>query len=130
MKGPEERRRAEIVVAHVVDDVAHVHPEPDHRRLMRDTGDTLEAATQRVFVLERDPHVLRRRVEIRGHRPVRVLFQAIEDSNVVPIGDELVHDVRADESRPSRDQDAMLHGANLAPSGSGKRAWPKAVRRL
>jgi hypothetical protein len=47
VQGPEQDRRAEVVVADVGGDVADVDPHPDHRRLMRDGVDARHGRRRR-----------------------------------------------------------------------------------
>ena len=91
----EQHRRAEVVVADVVADVVEVDAEADHRRLVAD----------RVDAGERRPHgggiadVAEDVVDVGRVVPQR---SQVEDAHFLAAVDELLDDVRADETRRLR----------------------------
>ena len=106
MQRPEQNRGAEIVLGDVVGDVGEVDAEPDHRRLVTHRVDAPGGLRDRGEILHVVPVILDSWIEVVGTAAVSGRMQAVEHDDFVVGGDQLIDDVRADESGAAGHEDA------------------------
>ena len=103
---PQQLRRAEIVVRHVVRRVGEVDPEADHRRLVADRVDPADGVP-RASTSRRSTHrYVGAVVQVVGRRRVGRREEVIDDHDLVAAVDQLVDDGRADEAGAAGHQDS------------------------
>ena len=102
---PQEHGRREIVLAHVVGDVAEVAAEADHSRLVGDRRHALERAPEGIGIA--DITVLELGPRVDGGAPAAVggRQERVEDPHVAAGVEQRGDDVRADEAGAAGDED-------------------------
>ncbi len=123
----EKRRRAEVVVADVVGDVAEVGPETDHRRLMAHRVGAGETACDELPVPHVAEDILGCWVEIVRPAGVGEGMQEVEDANGRTARNQLVDDVRADEAAAAGDENGVHESRSSAIACTGARAKARLV---
>ena len=101
----QEHGGAEVVVGHVVGDVADVGAEAHHRRLVADRSGAGDRPRGRGGVADVALEPLGARVEVVRPLAVRGRQQAVEDAHLVPALEQRVDDVGADEAGAAGDED-------------------------
>ncbi len=110
----QQDRGAQVVVADVVDDVAEVDAEPDHRRLVADVIDAGQATSDDRGVAHVTVDPLRARVQVVRPSRVSARQQSVEADHVVARVEQRVDDVRPDEPRGAGDEDPHGRSTRIA----------------
>ena len=96
----EQRRSAQVVVAHVVGDVREVLPETHHCRLMRDRIAAAHEELERPYIAYIDLVVSRGFIQVGGLVGMRLWQQDVDDQHLMTVLHERVDNVGADEAGP------------------------------
>jgi hypothetical protein len=107
--GSQQGRGAQVVVAHVVDDIAELLAQADHGRLVADRIDAVQGTVQHAGGLrvgQVGVEVLDVVAQVGGPAGMGARVEAVEGDDLVAGLDQEVDDVAADEAGPAGDQDA------------------------